>query len=394
MGQGRRTGRHADFRDNATGVTSDPVSSAILSKSKPSSSIIITDIHNNTFENHQRAIALAQQTGRPLALEMFPPSVQPYLDALGKHEINQDQFMAMIAKVSSDNSNGVVSEFVGQGASASLMKNILTAVENGLNVQAVGNLRGLEKIDLSADDAAFLNTYRTQLNNCQIATTKYITTNAKEFYTNPKELFAKLSEQMSARLDQYSPVIQAEIKEQIDAIKQNSNPSSGDFQNAIATMVMASQPDYESVLSASQRYDEIASRPHTQLSGEELLKLRQSLDPDIAADISQKINQFGPMVIVYGAGHTLHENDLDGELRGLGRDVIVVDLINTNTRHPEIRAINQEMIDSTDPNRFAIDVNTGGIINKNPAESSPTGPTQPRQQTPDTSPWLPRVGNS
>lgn len=272
--------------------------------------------HFQTADNHGFATAVAEQARAKgvttMGLEMIPPGQQAIFDAYMRKEITREEFLKIYEDVpmthmetkeekrafyggladTMDKGTRIVGlgSYVGIGCDADTEQYLIKAESAYVQI-AVGSITFMREhdADIKKDPKAFLETYISHLEK-------------------NGELSEKQKESLKSVKDDLADPANAEKLSDPEFLK-----------GLVTSAYHAGHPLHDE---ADENYGKV--KPPN--NGGDLAGVRKTVDVKVAENIAKTLAENpGNMVVVYGQLHTVHDKDLDSELRRRGISTMLVD---------------------------------------------------------------------
>lgn len=255
--------------------------------------VIISDNHLISDRNLDFAIEISKRTGKPLALEVLNPAVQPFLDAFSAGIITREEVMAYSEdiKIFPEGSIppiGSPQYYMGIKRGGEFYNKLLDAIEQGVKVFGVGTAK-----------------------------------TGNSYVTDQEE------EALQATC---SLLVRMRLETLISMKKAGREISAGSLEAETKF-----HPDYKQFLSNTKKLEAwVAKLKDPNWEGNTSFDIGKRVSGDKAvSEMLAQIRTKNPSgaVILYGTQHTIHNNnggDIDGHLRAQGQSVLILDPINKN----------------------------------------------------------------
>lgn len=343
--------------------------------------LILTDTNHyraaETYGFASAAIQQAQSKGVTMAgYELIPPGQQPVLDAYFRKEISREDFLKIYAESPGSGQLGDVNN------RRKLYAEIADQMDKGIKVVGLGSYAGIAS-DVETDKHA--EHAETLYAQAYVEGIKFTKEHAADIDKDPKGFLNKYMAHLekAGELSAGQKSALADIRETMTDPKNASEMADPQFvKSLIRDATIAGHPTFD------ERQGALAKMKPPD-NGGDLVSVRMQIDEGLANRIAKILAENpGNMAVVYGQVHTVHDKDIDGELRKKGISTMVVDVtpgkwdcerdtkmdtVSCGALDDVLRRMERDAQRSGDPNRYVMPdaVEKPAEIIKRPEASTP-----------------------
>ncbi len=347
--------------------------------------LILSDTNHyraaETYGFSSAVIQQAQSKGITMAgYEIITPGQQPIMDAYMRKEISRSEFLQMYAESPGSGQLGDVDN------RRKLYSEIADQMDKGIKVVGLGSYAGIVT-DVETDKhAAHAETLYAQ---AYVDAVKFNREHATDIDKDPKGFLNKYISHLekNGELSAGQKSALADIRETMSDPKNAAEMSDPKFvKSLIRDATIAGHPAFD------ERQEAMAKiKPPD--NGGNLVSVRMQVDVGIADRIAKTLaeNPGQNMAVVYGQVHTIHDKDIDGELRKKGISTMIVDAnpgkwncetdlkmdaTSCGALDDAVRRMERDAQRSGDPNRYVMPdaVEKPNEIIKRPESKPPAAP--------------------
>lgn len=298
--------------------------------------VIITDAHNRSDMVYKFAAGVAKDLHKPLGIEILPQSQQPLIDAFAAGEITRDQFKNLLRGGSSASPGmlGTPEYFMGAERAEKFDDDLCDMIQSGTKVHAMGTLAGNDKLSSIPEIRALNDEADTLQSRITVDLLKFNRQHEKELADDPKVLFWQQAAEAQAKLGEGED--KDSLLEDLQAIREREGKgemSPQDYREETAKMLYGQHPLFKEQMAVMDRiFEKFKEKGLTaedlkpeNMKETDFQKNRYAADAALGERAAQVIAERGGIVMIYGAQHTLHDNDVDKSLRDKGIGTMIID---------------------------------------------------------------------
>lgn len=293
--------------------------------------ILIPEQHfssDSSISFSQKLLAELKAKGvNSLGLELIGPSEGAFVQAFKGGRITRQEFLDANKPQAGMPQDGTPYGNIGTDRANALYETIADMIESGVDVYPLGTTHGMYAFTLTDESAEKMNSILAHGGAMMVDDIIFSRGLADWTDDTAKARFDAFYAGVEHGLDKLNQDQQTEITETMLKLreKEAEGPvSTADYKATALSLFHSQSPTH-------QIPDAVGEWLSEQLTGQIGKKFnigdeRRKADPSIAEAITQKIEQSGPTVVVYGSLHTSHVNDIDSNLRRRGVSPIIFDL--------------------------------------------------------------------